>query len=75
MKSLAGLFSLLLALLCVPHFTYSIGVWKSYTIADGLAGGNVRALIQDRRGDLWVATDGDGVSRYDGEDFENFTKH
>jgi ligand-binding sensor domain-containing protein/serine phosphatase RsbU (regulator of sigma subunit) len=73
MKSLAGLFSLFFALLCVPDSTYSTGVWKSYTIADGLAGGNVRALIQDRRGDLWIATDGDGVSRYDGEDFQNFS--
>jgi ligand-binding sensor domain-containing protein/serine phosphatase RsbU (regulator of sigma subunit) len=73
MKSLAGLFSLFFALLCVPHSIYSTGVWKSYTIADGLAGGNVRALIQDRGGDLWVATDGDGVSRYDGEDFSNFS--
>ncbi len=73
MRSLAGLFSLFFALLCVPNSIYSTGVWKSYTIADGLAGGNVRALIQDRGGDLWVATDGDGVSRYDGEDFSNFS--
>ena len=39
----------------------------------GLAGADVRRMIQDRSGDLWMATYGGGVSRYDGERFYNLT--
>ncbi|MCH8258550.1 MAG: hypothetical protein IIA75_11715, partial [Proteobacteria bacterium] len=56
-----------------PMFAYG-GHWKSYTIVDGLAGGDIRAIIKDRKGSLWIATDGDGVSRYDGEGFRSFTE-
>lgn len=73
MKNLAGLFALLIALLCISGSAYSTGTWKSYTVADGLAGGNIHAITEDKRGDLWIATDGDGVSRYDGKDFRNFS--
>ena len=73
MKTRAGLFALLIALLCISGSAYSTGAWKSYTVADGLAGGNIRAITEDKRGDLWIATDGNGVSRFDGEDFHNFS--
>lgn len=33
----------------------------------------VRRILQDRRGDLWMGTNGDGVLRYDGESLERFS--
>lgn len=73
MKRPAYLFISFFILLFVPYSIYSMGIWKSYTIADGLAGGDIHAMIEDKRGYLWIATNGDGVSRYDGEEFSNFT--
>jgi signal transduction histidine kinase/ligand-binding sensor domain-containing protein/CheY-like chemotaxis protein len=44
----------------------------TYDIDDGLAGGIVYAILQDREGNLWFGC-GDGVSRYDGQTFTTFT--
>ena len=30
-------------------------------------------MIEDKNGNLWFCTDGEGVWRYDGESFKNFT--
>ena len=49
------------------HFTF-----KDYSEAQGLANLNVRCLLQDQTGFLWVGTEG-GVFRYDGTRFEGFT--
>ena len=38
---------------------------------DGLANSSVRDIFQDNTGTLWFAT-GWGVSRYDGQKFNNF---
>ncbi|MCZ6679071.1 MAG: SpoIIE family protein phosphatase [Candidatus Poribacteria bacterium] len=73
MKLLACLLTLLITVRCAPA-SDPIEHWKAYTIVDGLAGGNVRAILEDKRGNLWIATDGDGVSRYDGQSFRNLTK-
>ena len=43
-----------------------------YTVADGLAGMQVEAIYQDRRGLLWIATADGGVSRFDGTHFDTF---
>lgn len=43
-----------------------------FSVEQGLAGRTVRGIVQDRHGDLWLATSG-GVSRYDGKSFRNFT--
>ncbi|MFN2392863.1 MAG: two-component regulator propeller domain-containing protein [Pyrinomonadaceae bacterium] len=45
---------------------------KTYTVADGLLRDNVLKIKQDSRGFLWFCTD-EGVSRFDGEGFTNFT--
>jgi ligand-binding sensor domain-containing protein len=34
---------------------------------------NVHSIIQDKEGFIWFATTGDGVYRYDGKTFTNFT--
>src|SRR6185295_11793175 len=41
---------------------------RNFGIQHGLAYGSVRALLMDRDGSLWVATDG-GLSRYSGGRF------
>ena len=45
---------------------------RQYTLDDGLAGMLIEDIYQDRRGLLWIATADGGVSRFDGETFENF---
>ena len=47
------------------HFTF-------FTTQDGLAHNRLHALLEDRRGQLWFATDA-GVSCYDGRRFKTFT--
>jgi len=47
--------------------------WTTYTAADGLADNFVMAILEDRQGNLWFATNGGGVSKYDGQHFKNFT--
>ena len=54
----------------IKSFDHVLG--HRYTIADGLAGMQVEAIYQDRRGLLWVATADGGVSRFDGTRFETF---
>ncbi len=45
---------------------------KTYTVADGLLRDNVLKIKQDSRGFLWFCT-AEGVSRFDGYAFTNFT--
>ncbi len=40
---------------------------------EGLAGHQVTGIIQDRQGDVWIATNG-GVSRFDGAGFTNYAE-
>lgn len=39
----------------------------------GVVSGNVECELQDKAGNLWFSTSGEGVYRYDGTSFENFT--
>jgi len=45
--------------------------FRAYGAGEGLAGDHVRAILQDRQGFLWLATNA-GVSRFDGHAFRNF---
>lgn len=45
----------------------------TFTEEDGLASNNVKDIIRDRNGILWIATD-NGLSKYDGEKFQNIYK-
>ena len=47
--------------------------WRTYDVTDGLGGGIVVSILQDREGYLWFGTNGGGVSRYDGQKFITFT--
>ncbi|MBM3237867.1 hypothetical protein FJZ31_16380 [Candidatus Poribacteria bacterium] len=46
--------------------------WKTFTRLDGLAGNNVRAILQYSNGDIWFATSA-GVSRFN-ELWQRYTK-
>ena len=50
------------------------GTWRTYSIADGLAGMRVEHIVEDSEGYLWFATWNNGVSRFDGDEFQNFTR-
>ena len=50
------------------------GTWRTYSIADGLAGMRIEHIAEDSEGYLWFATCNNGVSRFDGDEFQNFTK-
>ena len=49
------------------------GYWQTLGVVDGLVNQTVRALLQDRQGNLWFGVEG-GVSRYDGRQFTSFTE-
>ena len=49
------------------------GHWRTYDTEDGLAGGKVTSICQDREGSIWFATQGGGVSRYDGQTWTTYT--
>lgn len=46
---------------------------KTYSFAEGLVTYNIKKVVQDRYGFMWIATQ-DGVFRYDGTSFEPYKK-
>jgi len=51
-------------------------VWlkfNSLTVENGLANNTINDIVQDSLGFVWIATN-DGLSRYDGKSFVNFTE-
>ena len=49
---------------------YDGSMFQTFSTADGLPDNNIRDIFQDKTGTLWFAT-GYGVSRYDGQKFNN----
>ena len=50
------------------------GTYRTYSIADGLAGVRIEHIAEDSEGCLWFATWDNGVSRFDGDEFQTFTQ-
>ena len=46
---------------------------RKYTAVDGLPQSEVRALVEDKNGYLWIATQGGGLARFDGREFRVYT--
>jgi len=53
-------------------FEFENGRIRNYRTQDGLASNQVRALLSDRQGELWIGTFG-GVSRYTAGKFTTYT--
>jgi len=54
----------------VPKFN----AYRRLTTENGLADNNVMSIIEDSEGNLWMGTYGQGVSKFVGKRFENYTK-
>lgn len=57
----------------ISHSQDYITQYKHYSTEQGLSHRSVRCIIQDKKGFIWVGTDG-GLNRFDGYKFEHFTK-
>lgn len=74
MNSLKKL-SLLLFLLLNCFFLFSQqNNFKSYSIKEGLPQSSVPCILQDKRGYLWLGTNGGGAARFDGKNFKVYNK-
>ncbi|MEK7724554.1 MAG: two-component regulator propeller domain-containing protein [Acidobacteriota bacterium] len=62
----------LLLLLSLPIFAEQLPL-KIYSSADGLANDAINRMFSDSRGFLWICTN-EGLSRFDGFRFKNFTQ-
>jgi signal transduction histidine kinase/ligand-binding sensor domain-containing protein len=62
-------------LICTLHFTVQAQQFsiRKYTAVDGLPQSEVRAMVEDRHGYLWLATQGGGLARFDGREFKVYT--
>jgi ligand-binding sensor domain-containing protein len=54
------------------HATAQQPAYTYYSIRDGLASNDTYNCVEDKKGFLWVATE-NGVSRFDGKNFKNYT--
>ena len=63
-------------MLLALHFVFVKGqpicVARQYTVRDGLIQSNPAQILQSHNGFIWVST-WNGVSRFDGRDFETFS--
>jgi ligand-binding sensor domain-containing protein/serine phosphatase RsbU (regulator of sigma subunit) len=63
----------LLLLLLFPVLLYSQTYpFTNYGVQDGLAESNVSAIVQDKAGYFWLASES-GISKFDGKNFINYT--
>lgn len=63
-----------LAICFVLQYSYAQSSYrfKNYTILNGLSQSSATTIEQDKYGALWIGTQ-DGLNRFDGQTFENFT--
>src|SRR3984893_2585084 len=64
--------ALLVIALCASHVIAERLPIKTYTVADGLAHDAINKIVRDSRGFLWFCT-ADGLSRFDGYEFTNYS--
>lgn len=46
---------------------------RNYTAIDGLPQSQVKGIVEDKSGYLWVGTEGGGLARFDGREFKVYT--
>ena len=47
--------------------------FTTYIINQDITNNNVLSIAQDKNGNLWMGTNGGGISKYDGQSFTNYT--
>jgi signal transduction histidine kinase/ligand-binding sensor domain-containing protein len=52
------------------QYHYSL---RNYKAVDGLPQSQVRAIVEDNNGYLWIGTEGGGLARFDGRNFKVYT--
>ena len=50
------------------------GPWRTYFLDSGLPGLRIEHIAEDSEGYLWFATCDNGASRFDGDEFQHFTR-
>ncbi len=63
--------SLTLLLLTVASFAQHYS-FTNYSLEEGLPQSEVSSLIQDTKGNLWLGTNGGGLSRFNGKKFISY---
>ncbi|MDP1744945.1 MAG: two-component regulator propeller domain-containing protein [Bacteroidota bacterium] len=51
-----------------------VKTFTTYSTAQGLAGNTIKCIVEDKKGNLWLGTNGNGVSKFDGTFFTNYSK-
>lgn len=64
---------ILLIILLSSNYIFGQGKWTHFTKEDGLASAWVLDCLEDKKGNMWFATD-KGLSKFDGVKFQNLTK-
>lgn len=62
----------LFLLIIYPVFGQQYG-FRNFSLEEGLPQTEVNATIQDSRGNIWVGTNGGGLSRFNGKSFQTYT--
>ncbi|MBX2904098.1 MAG: hypothetical protein KF872_11150 [Chitinophagales bacterium] len=70
--------SVLIFFICVISVPFSSNAqrypFRNFTVTDGLGSSSVNHIFQDSKGYWWFATQGGGVSRFNGKEFTTYTK-
>jgi ligand-binding sensor domain-containing protein/serine phosphatase RsbU (regulator of sigma subunit) len=45
--------------------------FDNYSVVDGLIQSNVKTIVQDKQGNIWLGTEG-GLTKFDGKNFQNY---
>ena len=48
--------------------------YRIYNASEGMTAGRIWAITEDNEGNMWFGTYGDGIYKYDGEKFKQYTK-
>jgi ligand-binding sensor domain-containing protein len=67
---LLGFLVLLVETLQAQPYHYSL---RNYKAVDGLPQSQVRFMVEDKNGYLWIGTEGGGLARFDGRNFHVYT--
>lgn len=57
--------------LTLPHLDAQVFSFDNYSVVDGLIQSNVKSIVQDNKGNIWLGTEG-GLAKFDGKNFQNY---